>query len=93
MEYISRPIARYTGVIVLAIAIPVLLQLLFELGINSVIQGDGAFPWWTIQFGTVGETVLVYSTFLWVLSSIGVPVLAFYLGYRYGTRQTSPSGR
>ena len=79
--------------IVLATAIPVLLGLLFDLGINSVIHGDGAFPWWMIQFGTLGETIYVYSTLIWVLSSIGVPVLTFYLGYRYGTRKTSPSGR
>lgn len=92
MKYVSRPIARYVGVIVLAIAIPVLLRLLFNSGINSVIHGDGTFPWWMIRFGTVGETVLVYSTLVRVLSSIGVPVLTFYLGYRYGTRQTSPSG-
>ena len=92
MKHITRPTVRYAGAIVLAIAIPVLLRLLFDLVITSVIHRDGAFPWWMIQFGTIGETIYVYSTLLWVLSSIGVPVLMFYLGYRYGTRRTSPAG-
>lgn len=93
MEHISRPTSRYTGAVVLAIVIPILLHALFDSAFNSVLQGDGAFPWWIIQFGTIGETVYVYSTILWALSSIVVPVLTFYLGYRYGTRQTSPPNR
>ena len=92
MHYLSRPTARYTGAIVLAIAIPVLLRLLFTSVLHNVIRGNGTFPWWMIQFGTLGETIYVYSTLFWALMSIGVPVLTFYLGYRYGTRPTNPVG-
>ena len=91
MQHVSRSTVRYTGGVILAIAIPVLLSLFFSQIIEGVLQGSGEFPWWVVQFGTIGETVAAYSLFLSALSSLVVPLLTFYLGYRYGTRHTNPS--
>lgn len=93
MRYLRRPTTRYAGAVALAIVIPMLLGILLDSAIEGVIHGGDGFPWWMVEFGTLGQTILVYSTLLRVLSSVAVPVLTFYLGYRYGTRRRSPPGR
>lgn len=64
-------------------------NLLLEIAISGLQVGARLLPWWLPQFGTIGETVVVYSIALdliaFVLTARSLP----WLGYAYGRHRAS----
>lgn len=46
--------------------------------------GAGRLPAWLPQFGSVGETVVLYIRLVDVLTYVGVPATLVWLGYAFG---------
>ena len=70
----------------LAVLVPLVLlgELLLRVAVDDIREGASGFPAWLPPFGTIGETVLFYTTLLNVFEYVAVPAVLVWLAYAYG---------
>lgn len=51
---------------------------------DGIRDGSSSFPVWLPQFGSIGQTVLVYIMFFDFLKFILIPMILMWLAYAYG---------
>lgn len=81
MAYVNHSITPVLGLLVL-VAASILVQFSLGVGLSSIVAVG--LPWWAPEFGSLGDTVFVYSVSSDVFSYVVIPVLVFVLGYKYG---------
>ncbi|MDS0296577.1 hypothetical protein [Halogeometricum luteum] len=65
----------------------IIVSFFLRAGIRRIIDGIVADSVsWVPLFGTVGQTVLIYSWAVSLFAFVLVPIVAFWLGMRYGQR-------
>ncbi len=63
----------------------ILLAFLLRAGLSSLVDTLVAgSPSWVPVFGTIGQTVTIYSWGVSLFAFVLVPIVAFWLGKRYG---------
>ena len=79
----SRDVRYPLGVVGLII-VAFLLRAGFGLLADMLVAGSVS---WVPRFGTIGQTVVVYSWRVSLFAFVFVPVVAFWLGKRYGQKE------
>ena len=65
----------------------ILAAFVLRVGLQSLISTlTGGSVSWIPMFGTIGETVTIYSLAVTLFTLVLVPVAAFWLGKRYGQK-------
>ena len=57
---------------------------LLTIAFDDVRQGSSGFPVWLPELGSIGETIVFYSTLFDVLKFVAIPAVLLWLGYQYG---------
>ena len=82
---LRRPVIAFAVVLAAVVGGEVLLTAAFA-------DAGAGVPAWLPQFGTVGQTVLLYSLLSNVLSYVALPATLFWVGYAYGHRSGRRTG-
>lgn len=74
------------AVVALLVVVP-LGELVVANAIEAIAERGAAFPYWLPQFGSVGETAVVYFMLFDFLKFVAAPVALVWLGYALGRRR------
>lgn len=71
---------RYLLALLGIVVVVLLLEFFLEVTLNSYVESGTT---WLPTVGTIGETMSAYLLVANLLSTFGIPAVAFYLGVRY----------
>lgn len=77
---LGRRLRYPLGVVALVLGI-VLVEILFGMFVRGAVDAESSV--WLPTFGSIGQTVVVYSWVVNVYAYLLVPAAAFWLGMRY----------
>ncbi|MFC7078275.1 hypothetical protein [Haloarcula halophila] len=81
----EKPSLRRPGIALLGLLTMVLIgEWLLTIAVGGVRQGSSDFPVWLPELGSIGETIVFYSTLFDVLKFVAIPAVLLWLAYQYG---------
>lgn len=89
----DRSLRRPFFVLLVLVTVVVSGEHALTVAFAGIGEGTTDLPVWLPRLGSVGETVLFYTTLVDALKFIAIPVSVIWLAYNYGRHHDDPSDK
>jgi uncharacterized membrane protein YhdT len=81
----EEPALRWPGIALVGLlAMLLIAEWLLTIAVAGVRSGGSSFPMWLPTVGSIGETLVFYSTLFDILKFVVIPAVILWLAYQYG---------
>lgn len=85
----EEPSLRRPAIVLVGLLAAVLVgEWLLTIAVADIRSGASSFPVWLPEFGSIGETLVVYGLLFDFLKFVVIPAVLLWLAYQYGRHAT-----